>query len=337
MSGWRAVVCRTGVWRTTLCCLAFCAPLFADEVITLRANGKQQRRIGTIVDVKANELTLEASGRNVRFPLDRVLRYETERLGPHEVAETRFAARDFPAALEAYGDAFRAERRRWVKREILSRVVWCQHNVGRNGEACKMFGRLVADDPETHHLTTIPLQWDLKPCPADVEQIVGKWWSSDRLPTERLLVASWMLTSQRERASGLLRELAKTGSPGIRSLAIIQLLRLEMLTLKQSRIAFWQSHIESMPHSLRAGAWYLLGKSHAKFNQSDQAAIAWLRVPMLFGTDVVLSQRCLNEAAGVLANTHPDEARRLYRQTIQLNPASAAGQLATARLADLGK
>jgi tetratricopeptide (TPR) repeat protein len=199
-----------------------------------------------------------------------------------------------------------------------------------------MFNRLVREDPDTLYFDSIPLLWQMQQCPADVKAVVGGWLSDESTPANRLMAASWLMVQDRKRALSVLRQLGKEPSKKVSSLAVAQLWRAEMVTLKESRLEWWTEQLSETPAALRAGSYFLLGQSHARFNQADQATLALLRVPTLFPDDVVLGQKCFGKAAEILLKQgHNEEAANVYRQSIKLAASTTAGKQASQRLSEL--
>ena len=308
--------------------------LTGDELVVLDAKGQERNRKGTIVDIRGEKLTLELpTGRQSTIPLDRVVRLEADWSSLHSRADEKFAERDYKEAISLYGKAYQAEDRDWVKRRILARVVWCYRNTNQYADACRIFARLVTDDPDTPDFEAIPLTWPMKACPNNVRGVVGKWLRPTESAAKRLMAASWLLVNDRQEAISTLRELGKHPSQNVRSLAIGQLWRQELLTLKEPRLQWWQQHVAESPPRLRGGAYYLLGMSLAKFDRDDEATLAFLRVPILFSEDVSLSQRCLAEAASLLKEQgRPQEVISVLQQAVELNPDSEFGREARNQL-----
>jgi len=309
----------------------------ADEVVTVSAEGKESVRSGTIRDLRGAELTLLIDGRETTIPMSRVKQVDADWLPRHTKADKEYAAGEFEAALAGYREAFQQEKRAWVKRRLLSRVVLCYRNLGRYGEACRVFAILIQEDPDSTYFHTIPLQWQAKTCPADVRGVVEGWLAADSAPSLRMLAASWLLVDRPQLAIGIVRELARDDSGEISHLAVVQLLRSELLSLQESRLTFWVERVGDMPRSIRPGGYYLLGQAHARFRRIDDAVLAFLRVPILYAEQVDLAQRSLNEAAGLLVTNRPSEAMQLYRDCIRLGAQTEAGLQASGQLAEMSR
>lgn len=334
--GWtqNALVCA-GIFS-----IAICSSVAADKVTVTDASGEKSLvRKGTIVDFKGATLTLElASGRETKIPTGRVRRIEADWSEPHIAADARYEQHDYRTALNLYRKAFNKEQRAWVKRRLLERVIRCYRNVGKEADACRMFERLVKEDPNTPYLACIPLSWPTKQCPADVKAIVASWLRDDQLALKRLVAASWLLVNNRSQSIAALRDLGRDSSKSINSLAVAQLWRAELLTMKESRLSWWREQLESTPPELRAGSYYLLGESFTKFGQQDEATLAFLRVPTMFPHEVSLGQQCLSSAANIFqSQSHRQEAVNALQMSVELDSSSVRGQAAKALLVELTK
>lgn len=307
----------------------------ADEVVTVSPDGKEIVRSGTIRDLQGTDLTLLIDGREIKIPMSRVKQVDTDWLPQHTNADEAYAKGDFEAALVGYREAFQQEKRDWVKRRLLSRVVLSYRSLGRYDEACRVFAILIQEDPHSTYFDSIPLQWQTKSCPKEVRVIVESWLAADIAPSLRLMAASWLLVDRPQLAIGILRDLGRDQSGEISHLAVMQLLRSELLSLQETRLSFWGDRVGDMPRSIRPGGYYLLGQAHSRLNRADEAVLAFLRVPILYAEQVDLAQHSLIEAAGLLAANQPSEAIHLYRECIRLGARTAAGIQASDRMAEL--
>ena len=72
-----------------------------------------------------------------------------------------------------------------------------------------------------------------------------------------------------------------------------------------------------MPQSIRGGPYFLLGRAHARHGQSEQAALAFLRIPINFPEDRTLAAQALLATGSELETINrTGEARELYREII---------------------
>jgi tetratricopeptide (TPR) repeat protein len=309
----------------------------ADEVIYTDPQGTEVRRTGEIVDYTGERLMLRGAGGEWVVPSSRVVRVESPWNAPHQEAIKRFAQGKYDLALASYRAALAEEQRGWVRRRILADAIWCDRNLGNVEEACASFLTLSDDDHQTQYFAAIPLAW--RPYQPDVslERRARDWLGSQNPPVASLMGASWLLsTSARPAAIDALQRLARHPDERIRVLARAQLWRTQLVQMTKDRVEDWQQDVERMPVELRAGPYYVLGRAHARLQHHDQAALALLRVPLLYPQERELSGDALLGAAEALARSGaPDDAVRLYQQLIDDHPASAAAQQAAAHLQKL--
>ena len=306
----------------------------SDEVVTVDSRGRSRSRAGTIVDVKGEELTLRESNRQSVIPLSEVLRMDADWTSAHRQADKWYQQQQYEQALADYRRAFQEESRRWVKRKILARVVRCQENTDHVEDACRNFSRLTSDDPRTPYFDVIPLQWQNRAPSASLSQLVLPWLTDQR-SDRQLLAASWLLNSPHaEAAYQKLRALGRDPWPPIAKLAVAQLWRRELVTLKSARMDWWQQFVAETPVELRAGGYFLLGQSFAKLGDQQQAVLAWMRIPMQYRHQVQLSNEALfrsGEAWQQLGQIAA--ARRCFQRLVDNQAAQAAA--AQQRLKDL--
>ena len=311
--------------------------LRGDEVLVTDQRGNSLNRKGEIVDFKSGILTMKIGARELTVASESIRRIEADWLPEHVQADEAYGQFQYERALERYRSAFRRDTRRWVRRKVLARVVRCQTNTGRIGEACQNFARLAADDPHTHYLEMIPLAWDERPTPSKLVQQMLPWLAESRSTSEQLMAASWLLNSQHQKAAaGRLRSIGRDPWEPRAKLAVSQLWRVELPTMKAARTSWWEQHVESMPVKLRAGCYFLLGRSYDQHGTAAQAALAYLRVPAQYPHEQSLSHAALFRCGEALQSTgRTDEAMRCYLQLEGVE--GTYGDRARARMAELNR
>lgn len=316
--------------------LSLATDTLSDEVLTVDSRGKELRRKGEIVDYKGDKLTLRSlSGRETKIPSASIKRVDAEWLPEHQEADQYYDVGDFERAGDLYRAAFRKEKRRWVQRRLLAKVVRCQANTGREAEACKNFARLVSDDPDTVYFSEIPLTWQTEPTPPVVAKLVAPWMNDTANPAKQLMAASWLSVMNQD-AKRILKELARVESGAVAELALAQYWRSELMSLDESRLKFWEDRIEQMPLDLRAGSYYLLGLSYAKFDKRDDASLAFLRLPSQYPDQVALNVAALLKCGETMQKaSRNDEAALCYRRLAELRVSEPVTTLALKRLNDL--
>lgn len=308
--------------------------LHADEVVTIDRRGKTRSRQGTIVDFKDRELTLLVSGREVKIPAEAIQRVETNWLPSHTQADELFDRKQYEQALDLYRTAFGEDERRWVKRRVLARVICCQANTGRLAEACHNFSRLTTDDPHTNYFDVIPLAWNQQPPPAAVIKRVLPWLSSDSA-SDQLMAASWLLkSSDHEAALRSLRTLGRAPWEPLAKLAVAQMWRDELPSIERNRLEWWEQHLNETPIELRAGSYYLLGLTYEKFDDTEQAELALMRLPIQYPHQRSMVNSALLRCGEIAHRSgRTGEAKRYYLQLAQVDESSR--ELAQERIIQL--
>ena len=116
-------------------------------------------------------------------------------------------------------------------------------------------------------------------------------------------------------------------------MAQAQIWRAQVTVADASQLAGWQQAIAQMPEAVRAGPYFLLGQAWARQGQSDKAALALLRVPLVYPENRALAARSLLEAGRCLADAgRRDEAAGLYREALEKYPETSAAADARTRL-----
>jgi tetratricopeptide (TPR) repeat protein len=321
--------------------LLLLVPVAAQDTVTVATGRGRTNVSGRIVDYTATELRLELpGGREQTFPAQKILGIHTRYTAEQTRADALQDEGDFAAALALYRQALAKEPRRWVRRRIISQTVWCHRALGQWAAAGEQFLLLArAESSETLPETLpacIPLAWTPSQPSGQLEAAARRWIARDDLPAAVLLGASHLMSIDRPAALARLKRLAAGAEGPIAQLARAQIRRSEVVTADEARLAAWSRAIERMPEPLRAGPYFVLGRGWAQCGQWDEAAIAMLRIPILYPRERHLAARALLEAGRCLEKLHrPGKAARLYRELIQTHPHSAAAAEARKRLGEL--
>ncbi len=312
----------------------------AEDTVWLASEGGTGRvkLTGRILDYTGRQLRLELSGgRQQDYPAALVRGIETAYGAQQVEAQEAYDRRQFESALQSFRKAMESETRPWVRRQIAAKVVSCYQALGQGQPAAETFLLLVRSDPDTPDFACIPLAWMPKDSVAMVEQAARQWMGRDDLPAAVLLGASHLLSgNQRTAAVARLEQLSNSADARLALLAQSQLWRAHLMTVNPAQVEQWQATLEKLPEDLRAGPYFVIGQARARLQQWDQAATAFLRVPILYGQQRPLAAAALVEAAGCLdrLNRRP-EAVGLYREAAEKYGETSAGAEARARLEEL--
>ncbi len=314
--------------------VALVAMLFAisvvrcEDIVTIRSGraGKEttRRLFGEITDIRGGQIHLLRNGRPEAIDETKVIRFETEYLPPHIEGKRQFAAANYQGALALLGEAAAQEDRNWVRRDILAQVVACRQNLGQVNAACDTFRIIYASDNSTRHLHAIPLAWQSERATPALQAKAEPWLQNDDNGAARLMAASWLLSGPKRSGSiEALNDLTDNADTRIAQLAQAQLWRTKLVTARETDASIWQAAVDRFPENLRSGPYYLLGRLHSRLKHPEQAALAFLRTPVLFPHQRPLCEQSLLAAARELETMDRlDAARLVYREFISKYPGS---------------
>jgi tetratricopeptide (TPR) repeat protein len=312
--------------------------LVAEDVVHLRteAGGSSSRMTGEIVEYTGDELQLKtASGQVLKIPADRVERVESSWVEQHVAGDTLMIEGKLAEAIVAYGQAFGTEKRRWVRDMILARLVLCHRSLGQVEEACAHFEFLLRGDPTTPYFDLIPLAWQSSQPAPTLAGRAQKWLTDNEVPAVALLGASWLLaTDRRPVAAAVLERLSTNPDRRVAEFATAQLWRTQIVSATPEQVDRWRRAVRRFPPPARAGPYYVIGKALAHQDRHEQAALAFLRIPILHPGERLLAAESLWGAAGQLKRLGSDaEAAQLYRELAAAYPESPWADSAGVELA----
>jgi tetratricopeptide (TPR) repeat protein len=305
-----------------------------DTVITSTTADPAARvkKQGQILDYTGAELTLKTTfGTTERIPAARVVEIQSTWTPSHQAGTAARAEGKLDEAIAAFREAKREEKRPWAQRRIMAELSGTYLEAGQIEGAVGEYLTIASSDPATIHFDVIPIAWRAAPPDAALEARAALWLAAEKLPAARLVGASWLLsTGQRAAATAALEELAKSDDQRIAGLAAIQLWRTKLVTAKPAEIGRWQTQLEKMPAEIQAAGWYVLGDLFSRQDQPEQAALAYLKVPLLFRQQRAMAADALLAAGKQLEKMgQATGAATLYRELLRdfaHVPAATEGQ-----------
>jgi tetratricopeptide (TPR) repeat protein len=316
-------------WRCIAPAAVFCSLLLLtfpataqDTVITSTAADPNARikKQGEILDYTGSELTLKTTfGTMERIPAARVVEIKTAWTPSHLSGTTARVEGRTDDAIAAFREAKREEKRAWAQRQIMAELSGAYLESGQIDSAGNEFLAIALTDPATIHFNVIPIAWRAAPPDSPLETRAAQWLTAEKLPAARLLGASWLLSGgKRVAATAVLEELAKSSDSRVANLAEIQLWRTKLVTAKPADISRWLARLEQMPPDVQAAGWYILGDLHSRQDEPEKAAIAYLKVPLLFRQQRAMAADALFAAGKQLEKLgQVKEAAGLYRELVR--------------------
>jgi tetratricopeptide (TPR) repeat protein len=322
---------QDGTWKpvirtihVVLLCLVLAAPAVAQDAVFLStgSGGGRTKVSGRVLDYTGRELQMELAGsRQQSYPSAQVLQIETAYGSKQVEADAAFAKGRCDQALTLYQQAMKDEPRRWVQRQILAGIINCYHSLEQDDRAGEMFSQLLRADPLTPYFDCIPLAWMPRQPSLAVEKAAAAWLGREE-PAMVLLGASHLLTSPRRAAAiERLNQLAAGDQRPVAAIAAAQLWRTALATAGDAQLDGWGRTIDALPEKLQGGPYFVLGSARAQRKQWEPAALALLRVPILYPRDRPLAAQSLLDAARALQESGQEsEAVRLYRELLRTYP-----------------
>lgn len=295
-----------------------------DRVVIQQPGGSRFPITGYVEDYTGRELTLKIRPKVPvrRYPRAEIIEVTTEYTPHHEQGRKLFAEGKITAANAEFSSALKDEDRPWVRREILASQVKCSLWNGDYAMAMSRFWPIVLSDPETFHYGLIPLNWS-NDAPVDKLRLEAiQWMATSATPLSRLVGASWLLTDKElgQEAEKALKRLAREPDVAIQRRAQMQLWRVKLKgegLVDPAEILEWQRFIESLPIELRDGAHFVVGQAWQKRQEFEQAARAYLWLPLVYDSDRWLSSRACYEAAESLMKVGDRaQATNLYSEVV---------------------
>ncbi len=301
---------------------AWQASATAEDVVLVRRlqpPGVTPRR-GTILDYTGEALTLGLSGdRQEKIPTQRVVSYQTTMVPEHTLGDQLFAQDRFAEAVVSYQRAAEQDTRTWVRRILMAQMVQCRTNMQQLDRAGELFRWILRSDPTTQLLDAMPLAWSTTQTPPDLLEPAREWLKLEDEPLMNVMAASWLMGSaDRPQALDTLTRLADSDALPAAQLAKTQLWRVQLVTASVEDIAAWERQLAELAPSLRAGPYYLIGQGWARHGRREAAALALMRVPILFPENKDLAAESLLAAGEQLEKMgDPAGAAAIYRELLQ--------------------
>lgn len=282
-----------------------------DSAGEVRIRGEILDYTGRVIRVRST------NGIERSYDAERVRAIETPWLPQQQEGQRAQQTGDFAQAVQQFRVALNKENRIWVRRRIMAEQIWCYRALDQVEPACDTFLLLVASDPNTQYFDCIPLAW--LPGEGVSRQRAESWLDRKTEPAAVLLGASHLLGlgDRRARALEALRLLTGSEDRRVAALAEAQTWRAQP-AIKPAEADRWAAGIERMPPELRAGPYYLLGAALTRQQRWEEAALALMRLPILYPRERQLSASALLGAGQALNNLNrPDQARQVYRELLR--------------------
>lgn len=321
----------------TILLFAIASSGWCEDSVTYRASTGEKTVVGTITQWTGDEITVRNTlGREATLTTSSIVAVNQPETKLQRQAAAKFAAAEYAAAAELYLQAAKADSRQWKQREMVSHVVQCRFEQSQWVASARLFLNIIDFDKTTPYYHTAPLFWKSHPLDSSAKTQAIEWLKDDR-PAAQVIAASWLLNSpdQRDAAKAKLTDLSTGSDPRVASLAQSQLWRLQVTTATKAEATRWRTTLEKTPIELQPGRWFMVAQALAQNNEHEQAAVAAMRVPILFPTSHSLAAESLLLAGRELKKAGiADEAASIFREIVNTYSTSTAAAIAKAELTE---
>lgn len=274
--------------------------------VTLRTANQTQSQIrfqAEIITYNDHRLVARLPGGNLKTyaPHD-VLSVDIEKNKSHLEADLVFEKGDWAEAERLYLRALEDElnpKRLWIREELRAQLIKICLTRGDISKSTELFRSLYRLDNHTRFFHVIPLAWDPMAVPMNSEPLATRWMNDRQSAVTRLIGVSYLIQTPGEKSATHLleRDLTKDADPRIRSLARAQLWRNKITTASLQETRAYHTQVRHMPRSLRAGPYYLLGKTYFHLRKPQESAMAMLWIPLVYNTHPELASAAEVHAA----------------------------------------
>lgn len=308
-------------------------PVSGDQVI-LKPKGAARPRIlqGAIADLKGHSVILRQNDGQVEVVVLRdVHRIEFSKSVDYETGLQAMQQRKWLEAIKSLTAAHREERRPWVRREILGAMAQCYRARREFAECLRTVEQILADDPSSRHVLSLPLVWDerlpaAQRYSADVAQLRSKSLA------ERLTAASALLSTEehRRQATATLQSVRKESDLTMSQLAELQLWRLKLIEpekLAALEVEDWQRRLKELDRRVRSPGEFLAGRALMQLHENDRAITCLLWMPLMEPWDPPTTAASLTDALTLFEQSgRSAEGQRLLPELESLQMAISVPQ-----------
>lgn len=308
-------------------------PVSGDQVI-LKPKGAARPRIlqGAVGDLKGHSVILRQNDGQVEVVVLRdVQRIEFSKSVDFENGLLAMQQRKWLEAIKSLTAAHRDERRPWVRREILGAMAHCYRARREFAECLRTVEQILADDPSSRHVLSLPLVWDerlpaAQKYSADVAQLRSKSLA------ERLTAASALLSTEehRRQATATLQSVRKESDLTMSQLAELQLWRLRLIEpekLAALEVEEWQRRLKELDRRVRSPGEFLAGRALMQLHENDRAITCLLWMPLMEPWDPPTTAASLTDALTLFEQSgRSAEGQRLLPELESLQMAISVPQ-----------
>lgn len=300
-------------------------PFTSTAQVVVRKEGSLRTRTlsGVIEDMSGQSIILRRGGNTIDvLKLREVVAVRFYKSPEFDDGLRKLRERNWKAALSALQSAEKDEPRKWVRREIQASIAGAQRALGQFEQCLQTIEKILDDDPDSRHVTELPLVWDERLPPKHrIDPAIDDLQS--RSVARRLTAASALLhvPEYQPVAVALLESIRSKSRGTMQELAETQLWRVRLLNpdeLRESEINQWARQVRYFNRRTRSGAEFIIGRALLATHDYDNAATSLLWMPLLEPLDPPTTAASLTDAISALElSGRMPEASRLRLELSQ--------------------
>ena len=300
------------------------------DTIHYTDRGRTREMRGTVEKFNRRELQiLLLGGQRRTIDSKNVVRIDTNRTPGHRAARLAAANQQYAKASSGY---FRLlenglEDRDWVRREMQYELVLALAAEGKYGLAAREFSKLWASNCPPSYFSAIPLVWTGGFVCSPRNETIAEGWLRSQSDVERLMGASLLIGSGKtEDATKATRQLSQTATNPVAALALCQSLRPRVPKATEEDVQICRQAIDRLNPTVRDGPYYILGRLYAAKGEHQKAAVAAMRVPILFQNPRLAAESLLTAGKSMIKSGLIEDGHRIYKELISSYPQSKAAE-----------
>lgn len=293
-----------------------------DVVAVTDEDGLTEHIGGTIQAIFGDRLTIRRSGNGsilvLRLGDVTELSFQKGELWQRAVKQKQMG--QTREALQLFDEALKVEQREWAWCELQAEAATTALQQGDRRQAVERIATIMAKDSQSRHTALLPLVWDVR-LPENRRLQANPDDLGASSVVKRLAAASALLHHKEYRgaATAVLERIKKDeGISRTGELATAQLWRLHVLERPHERnpvLQVWADQVRDMPADVRAGPQYVVAQLWRLHHDYDQAALAFLWLPLMDPLDSALAAQSLQQAIECLKLAgRTSEATQLQRE-----------------------
>ena len=292
-----------------------------DQIVIHDGDSQKTRTIpGVVEDLAGHSVVLRRSDNTVEvFNLRDIESIQFGKSSSFEDGLRQMQSHEWLQAVASLKIAESIEPRHWVVREIQASLAEALRAAGRYDECTEVVEKIYEADPNTRHLSTLPLVWDERLRSEHRISVKPEDLKSPSLLRQLVAASALLQNSEYEMPATTVLQTLKIGPrAALQQLAEAQLWRIRLLhpeNIRASETALWMQRVRDFDKRQRSGPEFVIGRALLALHDYDNASTSLLWMPLVAPLDPPTTTACTNEAITALKQSGREaEAAQLQRE-----------------------